>query len=569
MKPSIRLFAPVLLLACLPAMAESADTADVNRLGYAETTFQERQINQFEQYVSLLKDNYDVSITKPESFSVIDLRGRDDIGKNNINSNWHGVGHDMRHIIARTAIEADNEDAAFIYPRHSYFKAMLPPLRAAKDFEFELRNSRDNMEFDVTPLLTIIAEDDMSQYANADTAVIYEFDFQNKFLGRYQHCIGIYLQKAAHPALLLKIALNDKGYEKKDDYIRLMLDNIRYGDSPNKLLVYNENAIKGTPSEFNFPTHNHKCSGILPSINEETLAELNRRKAWLEAHGMEDVPKVSDEVLERLNNYYAGRKQREAETDSIVTADIPENQKVYPGHVLERRPEFPGEHPYTAQNKWIKKNLKYPSDAKKKGIQGSVIANFTVMPDGSIEDIDIERANPDLPSFKKEAVRLIKSMPKWIPGKYDGKDVCARSYVYISFILPPEDRAKIAAKVKASDPEVEYDARKITVNSEFPGGQEALDKWVEDNIVYTDEIIEYFKDNKDRIRNSPVVSVQCNIDRDGSIINPKLFINQGPLSVEALRLLEKMPKWIPAFINENPVRSYQNINIKFKLPEGK
>lgn len=59
------------------------------------------------------------------------------------------------------------------------------------------------------------------------------------------------------------------------------------------------------------------------------------------------------------------------------------------------------------------------------------------------------------------------------------------------------------------------------------------------------------------------------IDRGGSIINPKLFINQGPLSVEALRLLEKMPKWIPAFINENPVRSYQSFNINFKLPEGK
>lgn len=77
-----------------------------------------------------------------------------------------------------------------------------------------------------------------------------------------------------------------------------------------------------------------------------------------------------------------------------------------------------------------------PSDAKKKGIQGSVIANFTVKPDGSIEDIDIERANPDLPSFKKGVVRLLKSMPKWIPAFINENPVRSYQNINIKFKLP-------------------------------------------------------------------------------------------------------------------------------------
>jgi protein TonB len=68
----------------------------------------------------------------------------------------------------------------------------------------------------------------------------------------------------------------------------------------------------------------------------------------------------------------------------------------------------------------------YPAIAAEKNLQGKCFLQFVVEEDGSITNIKVLRGVPDCPEFDMEAVRIVKSMPKWKPGKIQGRAV--RSY---------------------------------------------------------------------------------------------------------------------------------------------
>jgi protein TonB len=82
---------------------------------------------------------------------------------------------------------------------------------------------------------------------------------------------------------------------------------------------------------------------------------------------------------------------------------------------VEQPPYFDG------LTKWLSENIVYPPIAIEKGIEGRVILRFVVGPDGSVTDVEILRSLD--PSCDKEAVRVIKKMPKWVPGKQNGNAV--------------------------------------------------------------------------------------------------------------------------------------------------
>lgn len=99
--------------------------------------------------------------------------------------------------------------------------------------------------------------------------------------------------------------------------------------------------------------------------------------------------------------------------------------------IVENQPEFPGGD--AARTKFLNDNINYPVIAQENGIQGRVICNFVVERDGSITDVQVVRGVD--PSLDKEAIRVIKSMPKWLPGKQRGKPVRVRFTLPITFRL--------------------------------------------------------------------------------------------------------------------------------------
>ena len=111
------------------------------------------------------------------------------------------------------------------------------------------------------------------------------------------------------------------------------------------------------------------------------------------------------------------------------TAQTKKNDMVF--DVVEVMPQFPGGQ--IAMLKYIMENIKYPEQAMKEGIQGRVAVRFIVEKDGSISNVKAVRSVH--PLLDKEAVRVVESMPKWSPGKQNGKPVRVRFNVPVMFKL--------------------------------------------------------------------------------------------------------------------------------------
>ena len=112
-----------------------------------------------------------------------------------------------------------------------------------------------------------------------------------------------------------------------------------------------------------------------------------------------------------------------------VVTEAPVEEEVF--DMVEQAPQFPGGQAELMS--WLGKNIRYPVIAQENGIQGRVICQFVVGSDGSVRDIKVMRGVD--PSLDKEAVRVIQSMPKWIPGRQNGKAVSVRYTLPVIFRL--------------------------------------------------------------------------------------------------------------------------------------
>ena len=100
--------------------------------------------------------------------------------------------------------------------------------------------------------------------------------------------------------------------------------------------------------------------------------------------------------------------------------------------IVEKKAEFPGGHKKLME--YLRGNIKYPEQALAKSIEGKVYVKFTVKKDGSIDDVKIIRSTDSL--LDEEAIRVVKNMPKWIPGQTRGKDVNSSITLPVTFFLP-------------------------------------------------------------------------------------------------------------------------------------
>ena len=102
---------------------------------------------------------------------------------------------------------------------------------------------------------------------------------------------------------------------------------------------------------------------------------------------------------------------------------------------VEVMPEYPGGQ--KALFAYLSENIRYPQIAKENKIEGRVIVGFVVEKDGSISNVEVVRSVD--PSLDKEALRVIKSMPRWKPGKIRGKPVRVKYTVPVNFKLTSDN----------------------------------------------------------------------------------------------------------------------------------
>lgn len=175
-------------------------------------------------------------------------------------------------------------------------------------------------------------------------------------------------------------------------------------------------------------------------VAEETVMNSEKFTAYeMEDDAPEQVTKTQDEVAQGdaaigAIDYDKGSDEAEhvLKLNEKVVAEVPpavEETKVY--DVVEQMPSFKGGE--SALMNYLKNAIHYPAIAEENGIQGRVVCTFVVERDGSITDVKVARSVD--PSLDKEATRVIKSMPKWIPGKQNGSSVRVKFTLPVTFRL--------------------------------------------------------------------------------------------------------------------------------------
>jgi len=227
------------------------------------------------------------------------------------------------------------------------------------------------------------------------------------------------------------------------------------------------------------------------------------------------------------------------EASAVTAADKPYR-------TVSTMPKFIGGH--DALRQYLSKNLTYPQSAMEQNIQGDVMVEFVIRKDGVIADVHA-LSSPD-PILAAEAERVVRNMPRWIPGEIDGKAVSTYYKMPVAFRL--QDAAEQTGIAQDS-------AAIWSKQPSFPGGIAALAEYLEDAVHYPlvaiDEDIQ------------GTVMVAFTVNADGSI-SDVAALNQlnGGCTEEAVRVVEAMPHWIPAEnIQGEKVAAQYRIPIIFQL----
>ncbi len=237
-----------------------------------------------------------------------------------------------------------------------------------------------------------------------------------------------------------------------------------------------------------------------------------------------------------------------------------DNDSIY--QIVEVMPEFPGG--MEKMMDYLSKNIKYPEEAKEKGISGRVFLSFVVEKDGAVSDVKVAKGIGK--ECDDEAVRVVQAMPKWKPGLQKGKPVRVSYLLPITFKLnegvkSPEEQAEQALE-KAKKPDKDGVYLIAETMPEYPGGMDGLRAFMQDNLTMPKKYKEM--DTKAEYR----VFVQFVVAEDGSITKVELKKpepSKKDLNDEAVRVVKSMPKWKPGTVDGKPVKVRYMLPVLFKL----
>ena len=180
-----------------------------------------------------------------------------------------------------------------------------------------------------------------------------------------------------------------------------------------------EKVVEQVKSSVKFTAPVIKKDSEVKEEDEIKLDEVQKSDKAVGAFTVEGNDEVGGAVLKAKEDIAAPEPPKH----------VVEETKIFT--VVEQMPLFPGGD--GALMAFLRDNIKYPTVAAENGVQGRVVVGFVVERDGSITDVNILRGVD--PSLDREAMRVVKSMPKWTPGKQNGSAVRVKYQVPVSFRL--------------------------------------------------------------------------------------------------------------------------------------
>ena len=167
-----------------------------------------------------------------------------------------------------------------------------------------------------------------------------------------------------------------------------------------------EKVVEQVKSSVKFTAPIIKKDEEVKEEDEIKLDEVQKSDKAVGAFTVEGNDEVGGAVLKAKEEIAAPEPPKHVEEDKVFD-------------IVEQQPLFPGGQGALMQ--FLHDNIKYPVVAQENGVQGRVTVQFVVEKDGSITDVHVLRGVD--PSLDKEAVRVVKSMPRWTPGKQNGTTV--------------------------------------------------------------------------------------------------------------------------------------------------
>ena len=180
-----------------------------------------------------------------------------------------------------------------------------------------------------------------------------------------------------------------------------------------------EKVVEQVKSSVKFTAPIIKKDSEVKEEDEIKLDEVQKSDKAVGAFTVEGNDEVGGAVLKAKEDIAAPEPPKH----------VVEETKIFT--VVEQMPMFPGGN--GALMGYLRDNIHYPTVAAEHGVQGRVVVGFVVERDGSITDVNILRGVD--PSLDREAMRVVKSMPKWTPGKQNGSAVRVKYQVPVSFRL--------------------------------------------------------------------------------------------------------------------------------------
>ena len=217
------------------------------------------------------------------------------------------------------------------------------------------------------------------------------------------------------------------------------------------------------------------------------------------------------------------------------TEGFSREDSIYTSFEIDNPPKFPGG--TKALFDYINNNMKNTKVILSEFAHGAFIINT----DGSVSDV--RARHPSGTELEQEAIRVIKTLPKFTPGEHNGKKVRVHYHITCPTVDPEDPTAYITAEVMP----------------EFPGGEAALLQYINNNIKYPEAAIEYKIEGR--------VPCMFTINIDGSVSNITAIRPVDPeLDKEAVRVITGLPKFKPGTIDGKPARVRYTVPVRFRLP---
>jgi TonB family protein len=231
---------------------------------------------------------------------------------------------------------------------------------------------------------------------------------------------------------------------ENDKYLYTMADSIESAleVKDNKVIVYTYLFKARAKNAFGAKVLGEYYVQVTPTLKVVVLSNESKdlligegkfpgkdRLDYLEKNPHPSVVSKVDAYIDSLQNIWNPAPVHTPVTEvfQMVVEEEPEEEMVFT--VVEQQPEYPGG--YEAMMDFIRKNMRYPSSARRTGVDGTVYVQFVVSMDGSISEIKTTRGVSE--DCDKEAERVVRMMPNWKPGKSNGKNVSVRHVLPIRF----------------------------------------------------------------------------------------------------------------------------------------